>query len=177
MAYEDAKRRIRVKRILGIVIWMLCFFAWLILTMRALDASHYSLAPIRSIIIWIYENVPLFPIVWHYAPVIDQMSREAVIAIYALVFGGFAVAGWLFQSARVLAARLRRIDEQIEDQIIQESIRPGPKRSIVAIRHEIVVPKPSVWNLLHKTYLAPLMVQVVGAILAVLILYRFGFKS
>ena len=64
MTYAEARRRVWRARLLGWTIWAASFIAALVLFMRTIDASPFELRPLRSLIVWIYEHVPLFPVVW-----------------------------------------------------------------------------------------------------------------
>ena len=176
MTYAEAKRRIRNARLLACVVWAVSFIAALVLFMRIINESPFELRPLRLLIAWIYDHVPLVSVVWYWVPEIDsQVHAAAALMVIAAPLAGYLVAGLIWRWARVRASRLRRIDEQIEDDMIRESLKSGDRRSLTEIRLSIEIPTPSLWELFHERYLSGFIVQMIGAIAAGAVLFWLGW--
>ena len=68
-----------------------------------------------------------------------------------------------------LSIRLRKINEKIENQVIEESIKGSVRRTREQIESETIIPANSIFTQIHQLYLAPVITAVVGAIVLNLI--------
>lgn len=64
-----------------------------------------------------------------------------------------------------LAIRLARIREDIENQIIKESIDGKTTRSKQEIEKSIVVPNASIFKQIQQLYVAPIVTAVIAGVL------------
>jgi hypothetical protein len=173
MSYEEAKRRIRIKRLLGIAMLAVALPVTAISLLKflyfGLDDGGLLFAGIalslKRMVYVIYERTQFLSLVWAHAPIPDLQRLVSTpnfwfLVSYLSIFVGMAI----FRSGNELAARLRRIEMQIEDELIRFSMRSGERRTREEMQESIEIRQSPVWGRIHELYLAPV---VVGLILAV----------
>ena len=173
MSYEEARRLIRIKRLLGIAILAVASPVTAISLLKflyfGLDDGGLLFAGValslKRMVYAIYERTQFLSLVWAHAPIPDPQRLASTsnfwfLVSYLSMFVGIAI----FRSGNELAARLRRIEKQIEDELIRLSMRSGERRTREQMQESIEIPQSPVWGRIHELYLAPI---VVGLILAV----------
>lgn len=177
MTYDDAKKIIITKRVLGLPI---LFLASLSSSISALKMFYFGLdngnqisvimmQPIKNIVYLIYTNTRFLDFFWSYSPTPvprNFFSSENItcISIYLLIFVGMT----LIKSARSLALRIAKIDKKIEDELIRDSVKGIPVRKRQEVQDQITVPESSSqwYTQFHNMYLAPIIVGVIVAAIA-----------
>jgi predicted permease len=122
--------------------------------------------PFKELINWIYQNTQYFSFFWEKSPtpnhmVLSEPHNLYFMVIYLLIFVGFA----FYASGAKLASRLKEINEKIENQLIEESIKGAGARSREEIESTTEIPSSSIFSQLHQLYLAPVITAVIGAVL------------
>ena len=107
---------------------------------------------------------------WEHSPTPNYMNLSEpqninFIIIYISLFFGFA----FLASAKKLSNRLAAINEKIENQLIEESLRGGAIRTREEIENSTVIPSNTIFSQFHQLYLAPIVTAIAGAILIKLI--------
>lgn len=120
--------------------------------------------PFKQLISWIYQNTQALNFFWENSPtpnhmVLSETHNAYFLAIYLLVFVGFA----LYASGAKMASRLSKINEKIENQLIEESLKGAGARSREEIERSTEIPSNSIFTQLHQLYLAPVITAVIGA--------------
>lgn len=176
MDYNDAKRRVWCKRVIGIVIALAC---GLFTAGGLLKALYFSIEggglftqmfrPLQIGIDWIYQHTYQWPLVWTHSPVPSLYDLwSAPNAWFLLMYFGSFVGVAIARSANVLAERLGRIDVELENQRIKESVQ-GVVRSRQQLQAIVQVPSVSIWSALHENYWAPLIVGIALLVLGKLL--------
>jgi hypothetical protein len=170
MNYTVAKKQVALKRVVGVAVMLVSTLFVMISLLKFLYSSlgqggaafAQLSAVIQRGIYSIYEATQFLAPIWNQAPTPDlkNLLSSGTIGFLAWYVGVF-VGVSLFRSGSRLAARLRGIDRQIEDELIRDSIRNQRKRTRVEIEDEVKVPTQSVWNELHTLYMAPILVGLV----------------
>jgi hypothetical protein len=122
--------------------------------------------PFKDLTSWVYQNTPYLNFFWENSPVPDHLNLSNMqnfyfLAIYLLVFIGFA----FYASGTKLSSRLATINEKIENQLIEESIKGAGARSREDIERSTEIASNSIFSQIHQLYLAPVVTGVVGAAL------------
>jgi hypothetical protein len=177
MTYDDAKKIIMTKRMLGLPI---LFLASLSSSISALKMFYFGLdngdqfsaimmQPIKSIVYLIYSKTRFLDFFWSYSPTPiprDFFSSENITCffIYLLIFVGMT----LIKSAHSLSLRITKIDKEIEDSFIRDSVKGIPVRKRQDVQDQITVPASnSQWyTQFHSMYLAPIIVGLIVAAIA-----------
>jgi hypothetical protein len=178
---DEAKREVWLRQVGGIVFWALSILALFAVVGKSLDLYGGSnngfvgrfYPYLRYYIELAQYHVPPLAAVWPYVPVFDlgdplSWSNIWPATPYLGIWGGAT----LRRTGVELAEDVRTAEKAIRQEQLQESLRPGPRRSAAEIRLLIDIPRPSFWHALVRTWLAPLVV----AILAGLVLYLFGWN-
>lgn len=180
MTYDDAKKVIMAKRMLGLPI---LFLASLSSSISALKMFYFGLdngnqfsalmmQPLKNIVYLIYSNTRFLDFFWSFSPTPiprDFLSSDNIkcFLIYLLIFVGMT----LNKSARSLSLRVEKIDKEIEDALIRDSIKGIPVRKRQEVQDQITVPASnSRWYAqFHNMYLAPIIVGLIVATIAKLV--------
>ncbi len=175
MTYSEAKRKATLKRLLGSIIILVCATITIIGILKfiyfGLDESNAIFANLslmlKNIVYAIYEETKFLNFFWDHSPVLDQNNLLSHSNLWILLwYLGIFIGMSIFQSGSKLAKRLNEIDEQIENELIQESIRQGQRRTRDQIEQGVVIPKSSIFKEFHTLYLAPLVVGIILLILS-----------
>ena len=174
MNYNEAKRRSISKKLIGISISMPAITSTVISFLKMAyfrldDGSQIGgiiSRPFKTLVAWVYEHTRYLDKFWEYSPTPDQMNIKEpqnlyFLVIYLAVFVGFA----FYASGRKLSRRLVYINETIENQLIEASIKGGAARTREQIENETSVPESSIFRQFHQLYLAPVITAIVGALL------------
>ena len=172
--YTEAKRKIYKRRMIGAVVTVLGSLTTLVSILKmfyvSLDGvdplSHALAQPIKRLVALIYQNTRFLEYFWVHSPlpslkILFTSENAYFLAGYALVFIGIAFLG----SAKELAARLAKIDRQIEDEMIKASVGGKKIRRQQDVKDSIAIDKPDVMGQFHSLYLAPIIAGVIIAIL------------
>ncbi|HEB96787.1 MAG TPA: yfeABCD locus regulator [Sedimenticola thiotaurini] len=175
MNYQQAKNKVVIKRILGAGIGVPAFISTVVSLLKMIyfriddgtELGGMIARPLKTLVSWAYENSHQFiGWFWEYSPTPDQMNlvksgNGYFLFIYLLIFIGAA----FFVSGNKLARRLQKINQKIENQFIEESIKGEEARSREEIERETEIPKSSIFSQFHQLYLAPIVVGLVVALL------------
>lgn len=178
MSYEEAKRRIRIRRLLGIAILAVASLVTGVSLLKflyfGLDDSGFLFAGIVLSLKWmvyaIYTRTQFLSFVWVHAPISDPQRWVSASNFWFLVSYLSMVMGIaIFRSGNELAVRLRRIEEQIEDELIRSSMRSGERRTRQQMQESVEIPQSPTWGRVHELYLAPVIVGLILAVAAQLL--------
>jgi len=174
MNYMEAVNKSRIKRILGFAIGLIAFLSLAVSLLKFIyfrldDGTRFGsaiAAPFKRLVSVIYENTQFLSFLWEYSPVPNQLNLADVgnlyfLLTYVAIFIGFA----LKTSGDKLAKRLAKIREQIENQIIKESIKGNMARSRQEIEGSMQIPNASIFTQFKQLYVAPIITAVVAGIL------------
>lgn len=174
MNFKEARRKSINKRLLGVAISAPAIVSTSISLLKMIyfrldDGSQLGSViarPFKAFVSWVYENTQFFDFFWEKSPTPDhlhpfQIENACFIFIYLMVFVGFA----FFSSGAKLSRRLSEINEKIENQLIEESMKGEGARSRMEIEQSTVVPSSSIFSQFHQLYLAPVVTGIVVAVL------------
>lgn len=174
MNFKEAKSKAFNKKLLGAAIAVPSIISTVISFLKMAyfrldDGSQLGgmiARPFKQLVSWIYENTQFLKLFWSNSPTPNHMDLPEsdnvyFIIIYMLVFVGFA----FYASGKKLSVRLAKINEKIENQLIEESIKGSAARSREEIERITEIPSSSIFKQLHQLYLAPVVTAVVGALL------------
>jgi len=176
--YQEARKRSIGKRILGAAIAIPALVSTVISFLKMVyfrldDGTQFGAAlarPFKQAVYWIYEQTQLLGFFWDHSPVPDQFNLLDIQNLYALIiYSGIFVGAALYASGRKMAARLAVINEKIEDQLIEESVKGANGRSREEIEKTTAIPSNSVFAQAHQLYLAPVIVGVIVAAVVAII--------
>jgi len=172
--FKDSKNKSIRKRVLGaaIIVPAITSSAVSFLKMvyfRLDDGTRLGsmiARPFKDLTSWIYQNTPYLNFFWENSPVPDHLNLANMqnfyfLAIYLLIFIGFA----FYASGAKLSSRLATINEKIENQLIEESIKGAGARSREDIERSTEIPSNSIFSQIHQLYLAPVVTGIIGAVL------------
>ncbi len=174
MNYREAIFKSRLNRILGIVLGFFVFASLAISLLKFLyfgfdDGTSLGKAiavPLQKAISWLYEHTQFLSLFWEYSPIpnhkaLTDMNNFYFLLTYLAIFVAMAFKA----SGDKLAIRLARIREDIENQIIKESIDGKTTRSKQEIEKSIVVPNASIFKQIQQLYVAPIVTAVIAGVL------------
>ncbi|GCF89241.1 YniB family protein [Shewanella sp. M-Br] len=174
MNIKEAKKKAAVKIVIGVVIALPSIVSTVISFLKMIyyrldDGTQFGSAlarPFKQLVIWVYEHTQPLSVFWKHSPIPDHMNLSEpknvyFIFIYMLFFVGIA----FLASGKKLNIRIAKINEKIEDQLIEESIKGYNARSREQIEASTQVSSSSIFSQLHQLYLAPLVTAVIGAII------------
>jgi len=172
--FKVAKTKILQKRVIGVAIAIPAIVSTVISFLKMLyfrldDGSQLGgmiAKPFKNLVSWAYENSQFLNAFWELSPTpnhIDLSEGQNIyfIIIYISIFIGFA----FYASAGKLSQRLASINEKIENQLIEESIKGENSRTREEIEQATVIPSNSIFSQFHQLYLAPIITAIIGAIL------------
>ena len=178
MNYQAARTRSNVKRAIGAVIAIPACVSTAISLLKMIyfrldDGSQLGAAltrPFKQAVAWTYEKTQFLSFFWDHSPVPDQFNLSEIQNLYALIiYSGIFVGAAFYASGRKMAVRIAVIDEKIEDQLIEESLKGSSARSREEIEQSTSIPTNSVFAQAHQLYFAPLIVGIiVAAVVAIL---------
>lgn len=180
MNYKQAVDKIRLNRCIGLLLIVLGVAVTLVSFLKYLYAQAVNIEGndllgglgviIKNIILTIY-NLPYMPkSLWLLSPELDTnhvlfSGNISFFLFYIMMFVG--VSFW--SSASVLSSRLKNIKIMIENERLAASMRGEPTLTVEKMIENVTVKKESIYSKLHQLYLAPLIVTVLGALIACLL--------
>ena len=178
MNYGQAQRKSISKKLVGVFI---CVPAIVSTVVSFLKMAYYRLddgsqiggiisRPFKQFVAWVYDQTEYLNLFWEYSPTPNQMNipdfqNLYFIGIYLTIFVGLA----FYSSGKKLSRRLAEINEKIENQLVEESIKGGSGRTREQIEDETKIPTNSIFSQFHQLYLAPVITAVIVAILVKLL--------
>ena len=178
MNFKEARKKVVTKRIIGAAIAVPTIISTAVSFLKMLyfrldDGSQMGSAiarPFKQLVYWVYENTQFLGVFWRQSPTPNQMELSDpqniyFMAIYILFFIGLA----FIASGNKLSRRLFKINQKIEDQLIEESIKGSGGRSRLQIEESTQVPSSTIFSQLHQLYIAPVVTAVAGAIIIKLV--------
>lgn len=175
MTYHEARKKIFIYWLLGAPILIGASISSIISILKMFyfgfdDGNPLSGAIarfIRHVVHLAYEHTHVFlDFFWTYSPIpapknLLSNGTIASFVIYLGIFFGMA----LIKSARALSARLAKIDIEVENQLIKESIRGSVSRRRDEIQAQIMMPKPGFFSQFQTLYLAPIITGLIVAVI------------
>lgn len=174
MNFKEAQKKVVAKRVIGAVVFVPAIISTVVSFLKMLyfrldDGTQVGSAiarPFKQLVYGIYENTQFLGMFWQHSPIPNQMKFSDsqnlyFLGIYILVFVGLA----FFSSGKKLSRRLYKINQKIEDQLIEESIKGSVGRSRSQIEESTQVPSSTIFSQLHQLYVAPVITAVVGAVI------------
>lgn len=175
MNFKEAKKKLIFKRIVGLSVAVPALISTVISILRMLyfrldDGSNMGsmiAKPFKALSLWLYENTtPLLSLFWEHSPVpnpryFSDSQNFYFVAIYLFFFVGLA----FLASGKKLSIRLVSINQKIEDQLIEESIKGSTARTRHQIEESTEIPSSSIFSQLHQLYISPVITAVVGALI------------
>ncbi|MGZ3814847.1 MAG: YniB family protein [Mucilaginibacter sp.] len=174
MKYKDARKKSIHKRLLGLALSTAAIISTAVSLLKMIyfrldDGSQLGgiiSRPFKVIVSWVYENTQFFSFFWEKSPIPNQLKPLQVenayfIGIYLMVFVGFA----FYSSGAKLTNRLNEINEKIENQLIEESIKGMRARSREEIESSTEIPSSSIFSQFHQLYLAPVVTGIIVAVI------------
>ena len=168
--YSEAKRRVLLRRLYGAGLAVVCLMVVIAGLLKfmyfAFDDGGAVLAGLKraakTLVYAIYDKTQGLSIIWRYAPVPNMKQPISIANFWFLCFylGAFIGAA-VIRSGNDLARRVRKIEKQIEDELIRASVRGAVVRTREQIQDAVEVPKESIWKDVHTLYVAPVVVGVV----------------
>lgn len=124
-----------------------------------------TVQPIKNLVSLIYQHTSLLLPFWNHSPTPDFMqlwTRENIwfLSIYISIFVGAA----FITSAKQVFKKLKKIRDQIEEQIMTDSIKGNMKRSRKEIEDSIALPSSSIFSQAHQLYIAPIVTAIIGGL-------------
>jgi hypothetical protein len=170
--YNEAKKEIYKKRILGVAIVSLSSLSTVVSVLKmfyfSLDGgdqlSHAFAQPIKRLVELVYKNTHFLEYFWSYSPtpspkLLLNIQNSYFLAGYVMIFFGI---GFL-TSAKALSARLAAIDKHVEDEMIKASVTGNRIRQREEIQDSIPVKKPDYFAQFQSLYFAPIIAGVIVA--------------
>ncbi|HIF9374883.1 TPA: YniB family protein [Photobacterium damselae] len=174
MNFHEAKRKSILYRIVGFAIVVPCVVSTVISFLKMIyfrldygsQLGSAFAAPFKNLVAFIYQNTEFLMIFWKNSPTPNHMhlaepDNIPFIIIYLTIFVGLTFLGL----GKQLSVRLRKIKKKIEDQIIEESVKGNVARTHSEIAETVYIPNSRMFSNIHKLYVAPIIVTVLGAIL------------
>lgn len=123
-------------------------------------------APFKNIVSLIYENTQFLNVLWDYSPLPDHMNFSDINNVYFLfTYAVLFIGAALMASGRKLSRRISKIKEQIEDQIIKESLSGNIARSRQEIEDAVEIPNSSIFTQFQQLYIAPIITGVIATLI------------
>lgn len=167
MNYITAKQTIALRRLYGFTLVVLSAIVVIIGLLKflysGLDSGGPLLVPlaqfIKRLVNAVYTSTQFLSPIWNNAPIPDPQAPLSSSSMgFMLWYFGVFLGASIVSSANKLAARLRHINEQIENQLIHESMLASNRRTRAQIEDAIPIPQHPIWKELHTLYIAPLVV-------------------
>jgi hypothetical protein len=178
MNYQEAKSKVRSYTIIGITIALPSTISTIISMLKMLffrldDGTTIGTIiaePIKYLVLLINENTQALDFFWQQSPtpVLHTLINKQnlfFIAINILLFIGLAI----FSAGRKLNRRLNKINQNIEEQLISESIKGCGGRNRRQLEEHIEISSSTIFPQFHQLYLAPVVVAVVSGVFLKLI--------
>jgi len=178
MNFKEARKKSIIYKCIGALIIIPGVISTIISFLKMIyfrldDGSRFGSAiakPFKIAVEYVHQHTDFLIIFWERSPTPNHMDLFETqniyfILIYLAIFVGLTFWGM----GTSLSKRLRQIRKKIEDQVIEESIKGGVTRTQAEIVNSIAVPNNDMFSEVHKLYLAPIVVAVVGGVLAKLL--------
>ena len=174
MNYKSAKHKSIYQRVLGTLIGLISFTVLIISVLKFFyfrldgDGTFSALFSnlIKKLIHIIYEKTQFLSCIWELAPVPNHLNLSDqgnihFLSVYCIFFIGIA----LKSAGDKLAKRLLNIREQIEEQLIKESIHSKEPRTREEIERSISIKSTSFFSQFQQLYIAPLLTAIVAGVI------------
>lgn len=178
MNFKEAQRKAVSKKVIGVAIALPSIISTVVSLLKMLyfrlddgtQMGSFIARPFKQFVSWAYENTQFLNIFWQHSPTPNQTNFPDTqniyfIAIYILFFVGLAFVA----SGIKLSVRLAKINQKIEDQLIEESIKGTTGRSRTEIEESTDIPSSTIFSQLHQLYIAPVVTAVIGAVIIKLV--------
>ncbi|WP_426358222.1 YniB family protein [Pseudocolwellia sp. HL-MZ19] len=174
MNYRNALHRSRIKRIVGFFIGILALISLVVSLLKFLyyridDGSKFGAIiakPFKNAVSLIAENTQFLNVFWENSPVpnhldISEPANIYFLFTYVILFVGLALKA----SGNKMSVRLAKIRDQIEDQLIKESLSGGGARSRQEIEDSIEVPNSNLFTQFQQLYFAPIITAIIAGVI------------
>jgi hypothetical protein len=119
---------------------------------------------IKRLVSALYYNVPLVPSLWQFSPNVDLQNPLTTFNInFLIIFILFVISTAVRGSGIQLYSRVRKVEIDIEDEIMKASLRSGPKLSREEMKQNVEIAPPSLLSSLHDKYGIPVITGLVIA--------------
>jgi hypothetical protein len=175
LSYLEAKRKAQTLQVTGLLaaapLLVTCIVSVLLMIYHRLDTgSQFSAAiakPFKQLVFNAYDKTRFLELFWAHSPIPNPMQLSDVQNLYfGIVYICLLAALSMVGAGSQIKRKLRKVDQQIEEQLILESIRGERTRSVHEVRSSIPLAQEGWWKALHSYYVAP----IIGAVIAGLIL-------
>jgi len=171
MTHQQGGRIAVLKRILGWVIFIAALLSTLTSVLNFVYENSKSTTGINAVILdfvhvmvdMVRFNTPFLNVFWYNAP-LPALSAGITLAnimfviIYWLVFLGIALQA----SGVKMSLQVKRIRENVQDQLIMEQTKDGEKRTREAIESRIDVPNSPIYKQYFPLFILPIIIAVVA---------------
>ncbi|OEE37079.1 yfeABCD locus regulator [Vibrio genomosp. F10 str. ZF-129] len=174
MNFQEAKKKSLIFRFVGAFIILPSVISTVISFLKMIyfrldDGTRFGSAlaqPFKKAVYYIYENTDFLMFFWEKSPTPNHVNfEESQNVSFALIYLSVFIGITFWGVGSNLSCRLRVIRKKIEDQVIEESIRGTVARSREEISHSVNIPSEGMFSNIHKLYLAPIIVAVIGTLL------------
>ncbi|MHA6495344.1 YniB family protein [Pseudomonas borbori] len=167
MNIKQARNNARVRIVIGMGVAVLASLSTLISLLLMLSAFTSTMAaPLRNLVYVVYANTGFLGWLWQYCPTPTPYQLITFDnLVFALIYLAFFVGLALSASGWKIQRRVKRLEQEIDDQLMRESIQGVTQRSREQIERSAQVPGSSVLAQIHQLYIAPLVVTIVGGLI------------
>lgn len=175
MTYQEALKKIRTGTILGllfqiigILFTIISLLKYIYFGFRQADSLNIFARFIQPLVFEAYDKTRFLALIWEQASIpdfnkINNFSNIPFFFFYILIFVGSAMLG----AANKLSRTVRKVQSQIEEQQIRESIQGKPIRSFTEIRKTITINESGgdkFINRFGELIVAPIITTLIGAL-------------
>jgi len=171
MTHQQGGRIAILKRILGWVIFIAALLSTLTSVLNFVYENSKSTSGINAVILdfahvmvdMVRFNTPFLNIFWYNAPLPVlgagiTFANIMFVIIYWLIFVGIALQA----SGVKMSQQVKRIRENVQDQLIMEQTKDGEKRTREAIESRIDVPNSPIYKQYFPLFILPIIIAVVA---------------
>ena len=118
--------------------------------------------PIKNLIHFIYSKTLFLDPLWRLSPIPnmnDLFSKESISATAIAI--AFVLFMMLRNSGVLRLKKLKDIEQEIDNQLIKESIKGELSKNKEEIEKNIKMPKQSFLSSFHSLYIAPLVIGII----------------
>jgi len=129
------------------------------------ELSRAFATPFKNMVVELVNLVHMPSWLWNLAPTPDPENYLSTDNYaFGICYIVFIVGSLVFGSGLKLKRKLDEIDQEIEKEILKASVEGRPQRSKNVIKESLSVPQGSFISGMHKYYIAPLIVLVLGSL-------------
>ncbi|WP_443092496.1 YniB family protein [Basfia succiniciproducens] len=167
MLFKEKKKawwKIIVGYLRGIICLILLIMSYL--KMIYFSPIRFLSHPIKELINIVYNKTLFLDFLWQYAPIPnmdDLLSKGSILFFVICVI--FVIFMMLMNSGKLKLRILKKIEQNIQEQSLEESIRGNLANSREDIERGIQLPEQNFLSSFHALYIAPLIVGIILTLL------------